>query len=198
MAPISSTESPLTPALQQQLLQLARRAISQGCQQETLRPPPTDALEPPLRVPTAGFVTLTQQGQLRGCMGSLEARRPLAEEIVEDACSAAFRDPRFPPLTGEELPRTRIEISLLSPLEAVAAECREALLAQLRPGVDGLLIESGGNQATFLPQVWEQLPEGDRFLDHLLRKAGLNPARWPEPMNAYRYQVHHFSEPAPG
>ncbi|WP_426414872.1 AmmeMemoRadiSam system protein A [Aestuariirhabdus sp. LZHN29] len=195
MPPMPCTDIELPADEQHRLLLLARQAIAErwldggDCKD---KPSTEPAL---LQRPAAAFVTLTQNGRLRGCMGTMDAQRALAQEVIEDARSAAFRDLRFPPLTEAELDTIRIEISILSPMQPIAAANREQLLKALRPGVDGVLIESGNQHATFLPQVWEQLPDGDDFLDHLLRKAGLDTQRWADDMTAYCYQVQHFSEP---
>ncbi|MCL6417580.1 AmmeMemoRadiSam system protein A [Aestuariirhabdus sp. Z084] len=205
---MSCTDHPLSIGHQRHLLALARYAIEQECYRhdpdpsdDTLNPrrspapsPLPDAEANRLQQPAAGFVTLMLNGKLRGCMGSLEARRSLKDEVIANACSAAFRDPRFPALRLRELANLEIEISILSPLEPLEANSREQLLDTLRPHIDGLLIESGPYHATFLPQVWQQLPEGQAFLQQLLRKAGLNPNHWPADIKASRYQVSHFSE----
>ena len=121
----------------------------------------------------ATFVTLTRQGKLRGCIGSLEAVRSLAEDVAENACGAAFRDPRFSALTAAEWPECRTEVSLLSAPKRLRFADDEELLVQLRPGVDGVILEFCGRRSTFLPQVWETLPDKRRFVSELRRKAGL-------------------------
>jgi AmmeMemoRadiSam system protein A len=121
----------------------------------------------------ASFVTLTQNGKLRGCIGSLEARRPLIEDIIANAKSAAFRDPRFSKLPREELHVTDIEVSILTKPELLEYCDIEDLKAKIRPNIDGVILKLKSNQATFLPQVWEELPEFESFFGHLLNKAGL-------------------------
>jgi AmmeMemoRadiSam system protein A len=121
----------------------------------------------------ATFVTLTKDGALRGCIGSLEARRPLGADVAENALAAAFRDPRFAPMTPEEWPSVRVEVSLLSAPKPVRFADEADLLSQIRVGEDGLILECDGRRATFLPQVWESLPEKPAFLRELVRKAGL-------------------------
>jgi AmmeMemoRadiSam system protein B/AmmeMemoRadiSam system protein A len=121
----------------------------------------------------ATFVTLTRDGQLRGCLGSLEARRPLGEDVAENALAAAFRDPRFEPVGAAEWPRLRVEVSLLSPPKALHFADEAELLAALVPGEDGVILEADGRRATFLPQVWETLADKRQFLRELVRKAGL-------------------------
>jgi AmmeMemoRadiSam system protein B/AmmeMemoRadiSam system protein A len=126
-----------------------------------------------LRQTGATFVTLTKEGRLRGCIGSLEARRPLAVDVAENAVAAALRDPRFPPLTAEEWPSVRVEVSLLSAPKPMRFADEADLLSQIRVGADGLILECDGRRATFLPQVWESLPEKTQYLRELVRKAGL-------------------------
>jgi MEMO1 family protein len=121
----------------------------------------------------ATFVTLTKDGGLRGCIGSLQAERPLASDVVENALGAAFRDPRFPALTSDEWPRCRVEVSLLSAPKRIEFADEKDLFAQLEPGVDGVIVECDGRRATFLPQVWETLPDKRAFMGELAKKAGL-------------------------
>lgn len=175
------------------LLRLARNAITSrfGLPQATT----TDC--PELHSPGAVFVTLTRNGQLRGCIGSLEAWRPLGEDVRENAIAAAFRDPRFKPLCAEELPATRIEVSLLRPPEAVTFNSEVDALAQLRPNIDGLILSAGQHRATFLPQVWEQLPEPSAFLARLKEKAGLSANYWGPEVRLERYAVTKWKEATP-
>ena len=140
----------------------------------------------------ATFVTLKKDGELRGCIGSLEARRPLVEDVVDNARAAAFRDPRFPPLEPLELFEIDIEISVLSPREVLPVRTEAEALSQLRPGIDGVVLEYGGNKATFLPQVWEGLPEPVIFLSELRRKAQLPPRFWHPEMRISRYTVEKY------
>jgi len=140
-------------------------------------------------------VTLTLGGELRGCIGSLEAYQPLADDVTSNARSAAFRDPRFPPLTAAEFRRVHIEVSVLSAPQPMAVTSEADALAQLRPGVDGVILAAAGRRATFLPQVWEQLPEPATFLAHLKRKAGLPAGYWGDDVQVWRYGVTAFEEP---
>jgi AmmeMemoRadiSam system protein A len=147
-----------------------------------------------LERPGAAFVTLTQGGELRGCIGSLEAWRPLRADVQANALAAAFDDPRFPPLRADELDRTRIEVSVLSAPEPLEFADRADLLARLRPGVDGLILHTRGHRGTFLPQVWEQLPTPELFLAHLVRKAHLPAGYWSDDVRIDRYTVTAFEE----
>lgn len=150
-----------------------------------------------LAEPGAAFVTLTLDGRLRGCVGSIHPRRSLRDDIVANARAAAFGDSRFRPLAASELPAVRIEVSLLSALEPLPARSREDLLAALRPGADGLVLGWRGHRGTFLPQVWEQLPDREDFVDHLLHKAGLPVFFWEPDMVAHRFGVTSWTEPRP-
>jgi AmmeMemoRadiSam system protein A len=149
-----------------------------------------------LRELGACFVTLTQRGQLRGCIGTLEARRTLLADVKANALAAAFSDPRFSPLAAAELDRTEIEISLLSPMQAMRFDNEAHALDQLQPGIDGVVLEFGRYRSTFLPQVWEQLPSTTEFMAHLKHKAGLPPDFWAEGVRLQRYTVSKWKEAA--
>ncbi len=150
---------------------------------------------PFLRQPGATFVTLTQDGRLRGCIGSLTVHRNLVDDVRANACAAAFQDPRFKPLRFEELGAVRVEVSLLSAMQPMAVRDEADALSQLRPGVDGVVLECGRHRGTFLPQVWENLPEPRTFLRELKRKAGLAPDFWDESIRLSRYTVAKWAEP---
>jgi AmmeMemoRadiSam system protein B/AmmeMemoRadiSam system protein A len=147
-----------------------------------------------LRQPAATFVTLMRNNELRGCIGSLEAKRALREDVHENALGAAFRDPRFKPLTAGEWTDTWVEVSLLSALEPIAIASEPAVLQSLRPGIDGLVLEFGRHRSTFLPQVWEQLATPELFLMNLKRKAGLPPDFWEPDVRLSRYTVAKWRE----
>lgn len=172
------------------LLQLARAAISTALGR-TLEAAEDAAW---LQEPSACFVTLTQHGQLRGCIGSLEAHRSLLADVKANASAAALHDSRFAPLTLNELALTDIEVSLLSPIQAMQFDSEADALAQLRPGVDGVVFEFESYRSTFLPQVWEQLPTATEFMAHLKHKAGLSPSFWAEGVRLYRYTVRKWHE----
>jgi AmmeMemoRadiSam system protein A len=142
-----------------------------------------------LKTPGATFVTLEKQGRLRGCIGSLQAHQPLVQDLAQNAYRAGFKDPRFPPITAEELPDITSSISILSPPSQMLFQDEQDLLAQLVSGVDGLILQDGNRRATFLPQVWEQLPDPKQFLGHLKRKAGLAEDHWSPTLTAHRYHV---------
>lgn len=154
-------------------------------------PPAVDTKSFPddLTEPGATFVTIEKDGKLRGCIGSLQAHRPLIEDLVQNAFRAAFKDPRFPPVNQEEASRISWSISLLSAPEQMLIRDEGDLLSQLVPGVDGLIIVDGSKRATFLPQVWEQLPEPVRFLAQLKRKAGMASDHWSNTFEAHRYRA---------
>ncbi len=172
------------------LLKLARSEIASRLGQAVTAPAQAGWLQEP----GASFVTLTRQGELRGCIGTLEAHRPLGIDVRENAVAAAFRDPRFMPLSRAEFAAVRVEVSLLSPAEPLEARDESAALAALRPGVDGVVFEYGHYRSTFLPQVWEQLPEPAAFLAHLKRKAGLPADFWAEQVRLSRYTVSKWKE----
>ena len=187
-------ESNLTEQQQKELLRLARQTIARGCQNS--QPPEVNLPNPPAAFLQQGacFVTLHKHDDLRGCIGSIEAHRPLLDDIIYNAFASAFRDHRFAPVQEQELNDLHIGISILTPKQRMAVKTEAELLANLRPGVDGLLIDSVRYHATFLPQVWEQLPEPTRFLAHLKQKAGMPADVWPEDMVCYKYQCIHFQE----
>ncbi len=167
-----------------QLLRIARCAIE--------RTEIPEASAPELMEERATFVTLEIDGRLRGCIGMLEACRPLAEDVAENAFAAAFRDPRFPPVSPAELDDLEISISVLSPPEEMVFSSEEALLEQIRPGVDGLILQDGFRKGTFLPSVWEQLPEKASFFEHLKLKAGLAPGHWSDTLRVFRYTAEYI------
>jgi uncharacterized protein len=172
------------------LISIARSAIGVRLGLAGDPPPGHEALA----APGATFVTLFWCEELRGCIGSLRASRPLGEDVRENALNAAFRDPRFPPLTQGEFEATAVEVSLLSPSVSVRFATEEELLARLRPGVDGLALEHGFHRATFLPQVWATLPEPRLFVAELKRKAGLPADFWSPRLNVGLYQVAKWKE----
>ena len=142
----------------------------------------------------ACFVTLTQHEQLRGCIGTLEAHRSLLEDVKSNAKAAAFKDPRFSPLGSEDLDKTEIEISLLSPMQALNFSDEQEALSQIQPGSDGIVFEYGHYRSTFLPQVWQQLPDTSSFMAHLKQKAGLSTDFWAEQVKLSRYTVSKWKE----
>jgi len=174
------------------LVSLARLAIADALGQ------PLDEFAAPqddwLQERGACFVTLNMHGKLRGCIGSLEAYRPLFEDVHANALAAALHDPRFPPLTTYELAKVDIEVSLLSPMRKLDVHNEEEMLAGIRPGEDGVVFQYENRKATFLPQVWEQLPDVYQFLAHLRTKAGLSPGFWHPDVLIYVYTVEKFSE----
>jgi len=150
--------------------------------------------EPWLREIGATFITLRERGELRGCVGSVRAYRPLLDDVRSNALAAAFSDSRFPPVQAREYSGISMEVSLLSPCEACEFGCEEEALAQLRPGIDGIIFEVGERRSTFLPQVWEQLPDPRDFLNHLKHKAGLPPSFWDPGVKLWRYSVTKWAE----
>lgn len=172
------------------LLKLARGAIAVELGGNDMAKISHAALEQP----GATFVTLTQQGQLRGCIGSLEAHRPLVQDVRENAVAAAFHDPRFRPLAVEEFEFTSVEVSLLTQAQPMSFRDEDELLGQLRPVVDGIIFQYGRHRSTFLPQVWESLPEPRQFMRQLKCKAGLPADFWADEVNVLRYTVSKWEE----
>ena len=172
------------------LLAIARAAISESFGIETK----LDEGPRCLQTEAACFITLKLNGHLRGCIGSLHAHRPLLEDIRENSRAAAFRDPRFPPLSVEELANLEIEISLLSDAVAMEFTDEASALAQLRPGIDGIIFSYKHYRSTFLPQVWEQLPNTGEFVAHLKQKAGLPRDFWSPEVKLQRYTVTKYRE----
>jgi len=146
-----------------------------------------------LREPGASFVTLKLDGELRGCIGTIEPHRALGDDVAHNGYAAAYRDPRFDPVETRERARLHVEVSVLSPREPLVANSEGEALAALRPGVDGLVLQYGGLGATFLPQVWESLPQPAEFLDHLRRKAGLPAGFWHPDLKLSRYTVEKYA-----
>lgn len=173
------------------LLPIARAAISKAFNQPTATVVEDEHW---LQEKGASFVTLTQHSQLRGCIGTLEPHRSLLLDVKANAYAAAFRDPRFAPLAEAELSYTEIEISLLSAMQPLQFSGEHDALAQLQPGIDGVTFEFNRYRSTFLPQVWEQLPDAATFMAHLKHKAGLHPEFWDEKVRLYRYTVNKWKE----
>jgi AmmeMemoRadiSam system protein A len=185
----------LTPEERDILLQLARQGVEAAACGLELEPLDLQALPPALVQPGAAFVTLTRLGQLRGCVGTLEASQPLAVCVREHGVAAALHDYRFPPVRPEELAEIEIEVSRLTLPRELPYECPEDLLAGLKPGVDGVILRDGMRRATFLPQVWEKLPEPALFLSHLCEKMGADPFLWQRRrLQVSVYQVEMFHE----
>ncbi len=176
------------------LLQQARQALSHAIRHGSAPPVDHQNLPPALLEERATFVTLQASGRLRGCIGRLEAERPLIDDVNENAVAAGLADPRFPPVSMDELHDITISISILTPPEPLTVKDEANLLAVLRPGVDGLILEEGMRRATFLPSVWEELPSPAEFVTHLKRKAGWAPDYWSDRIKVSRYQAVHLSE----
>ncbi|HEX2989060.1 MAG TPA: AmmeMemoRadiSam system protein A [Anaerolineales bacterium] len=180
---------------QQALLRLAREALERGVRGETLPPLDASSLAPSLQEAGATFITLTRDGDLRGCIGTLEPYQPLAEDVREHAVAAALEDPRFPPVSERELSRIQIEVSRLT--RPVPLEYRDAddLLSKLRPHVDGVILRDGPRRSTFLPQVWEKISDPAEFLENLCYKMGADPHLWRKKhLEVLVYQVEEFHE----
>ena len=170
------------------LLAIARASIERGGEA-----PPVIAWDAAwLREPGASFVTLRLDEELRGCIGTIDAHRALGDDVAWNARAAAYRDPRFPPVSTAERERLHVEVSVLSAREPLAAHSESDALAKLRPGIDGIALEYGTMSATFLPQVWDSLPDPYEFLEHLRRKAGLPARFWHPDVRLSRYTVEKY------
>lgn len=192
---LHSPQSLLSPDEGVILLRIARQAMEAAVRRQALPPLELETLSPRLRQPGASFVTLTLKGQLRGCIGALEPHQPLALDVREHAVAAALQDYRFPPVQPEELPHIRVEVSVLTLPQELDYETPEELLQALRAGIDGVTLYDGWRRATFLPQVWEKLPNKETFLSHLCEKMGADPDLWRrKKLRVQTYQVQEFHE----
>jgi AmmeMemoRadiSam system protein A len=182
----------LDPQQRFELLALARASIEAALPRGELVPSSLEPLDPGLNRPGSSFVTLRVGEVLRGCCGTIEATRPLYVDVWNNAWASAFADPRFPALTPDEWADTGIEISVLSEPEPCDVRSEQELLEVLRPGVDGVILQAGVRRSTFLPAVWEQLPDARQFIRHLKLKAGWPADFWPPDMRVWRYVTESF------
>lgn len=184
----------MTPENQKTLLQIAKESIAHGLAQACPLQVDLKTLPQELCETRATFVTLFLNKNLRGCIGTLTAYQPLAQDVAKYAFAAAFRDPRFPPVIEKEKSELKIKISVLNPSEPLIFYSEDDLLNQLRPGIDGVVLECGQHRGTFLPSVWEDVSDKKKFLMHLKIKAGLAPDFWSDQMKAWRYTTETFGE----
>lgn len=182
----------LTTEDQKICLQVANESIKHGLQKGSALQVITGDYSSDLQQNLASFVTLHKNGILRGCIGALEAHQPLINDVAEHAYSAAFQDPRFPALQDNEYEKLEIDVSVLGKPEKMEFENEEDLIQQIRPNIDGLIIEHGYSRGTFLPSVWEQLPNKKDFLNHLKLKAGLSENWWDDAVKISRYETFSF------
>ena len=196
---MNTASATLTVAEREPLLGLAREAIVEFVLSGTQPNVDESKLTPALREPRSCFVTLTRHGELRGCIGNIQPREPLFRAVMNNACGAAFRDARFSPVKGSEIPDLEIEISVLTEPTPLIFASPQELLHQLRPGVDGVVLKAEGQTATFLPQVWEKIPDAATFMDELAQKAMLPKSAWRSPdAVVLTYQVESFEDARPG
>jgi AmmeMemoRadiSam system protein A len=182
----------LDPGDRRRLIEAARESIARGYGKAHPELLPAGAWSAGLCESRATFTTLTLGGELRGCRGAIEPQRPLVEDVWANAWASAYDDPRFPPVSADEIPRLGISISVLTPLEALTVTSEAELIDALEPGVDGLVLSHGAARATFLPAVWRQLPDARDFVAQLKHKAGWPAAFWPRDLRAYRYRTETF------
>jgi AmmeMemoRadiSam system protein A len=190
----TDTDKALAPAQRATLLSVARQSIEYGLAHGQPLAVSVSEYHRDLKAIRASFVTLQLRGELRGCIGHLQAVQPLVADVAENAYSAAFRDPRFPPLSKGEWSQVKVHISVLSEPQPLHFEDEADLLQQLTPGVDGLILSDGPNRGTFLPSVWESLPDPKDFLTHLKIKAGLASNHWSDQVQVERYYTESFGD----
>jgi AmmeMemoRadiSam system protein A len=176
----------------QQLHEIAKNSTLQGLTTGQVLAIELNNYDEDLQTRRATFVTFHKHGQLRGCIGTLRPLRPLAEDVSHNAFAAAFSDHRFPPVTAEEIEHLDIHISILATPEEISFTSEDDLVSQLRPGVDGLIMEEGNHRGTFLPSVWESLTDKHEFLNHLKQKSGLPSNYWSDTIRVHRYTVEEF------
>jgi len=193
-SPPPPLESSLDPSARQRLLEIARQSIRQGLEQGHALQLIAEREMSALQAKRASFVTLERQGRLRGCIGHLQAVTALACDVAENAYAAAFRDPRFAPLSTQEFDDLEVHISVLTPSQPLTFSSEAELLAIIEPGIDGLILSEGSRRGTFLPSVWEQLPNREDFLRHLKQKAGLPPDHWSPHIQVARYRTESFGD----
>ena len=191
-------ESSLSNDEKKTLLLLARQALTAAVNGEVLEPLNLDAMPQRLRMPGASFVTLTRDGFLRGCIGTLKKQLPLADDVRQHAVAAALSDYRFPTVKPEEVDEIEIEVSVLTTPQPLEYKHPDELPELLRPGIDGVIVTHGNNRGTFLPQVWEKVPDAETFLDMLCEKAFLPQDAWRQGhLEFLTYQVESFHEKPP-
>ena len=193
MLSIKKSKGQLSPEYREVLLGVASKSIENGL--ATGKSATINAADYPkqLQQKRACFITLKLNDALRGCIGHLEAIQPLVADVAENAYSAAFRDPRFPPIEIKEIEDLAIHISVLTPAKPIVFTSETNLIEIIRPGIDGLILEEGLNRGTFLPSVWDALPEPRDFLNHLKQKAGLPMDYWSDAIKIFRYETESFS-----
>lgn len=178
------------------ILETARTSIEFGFNHGKVFDPDMDRFHPELQKQAATFVTLEIKGALRGCIGSLIAHRPLITDIANNAHQAAFGDRRFQPLDKDEFSELGLHVSILSDLEPMTFQSEEDLISQIEPQLDGLLLKDAGQKGTFLPSVWEKIPDKKDFFRHLKRKAGFHEDHWSPTVECFRYRVELVENPS--
>jgi len=191
------TEPLVSAAHQRVLLDVAARAIRDTLTTGRIHGPDVRGFSPALHEPGATFVTLERDADLLGCIGTLEATRPLVVDVAHNAVAAAFADPRVPPVTADDYVHMSIKISVLSAPERIDADSYAELTATVRPHVDGIVLEAGRARSTLLPAVWPKVRDVHEFLDVVWRKAGLTPGTWPRGTRVSRYTTEEFCDPGP-
>jgi AmmeMemoRadiSam system protein A len=195
---MSHKEEKLGPAASLAVVRVARKSLEKFVRHDVIYHPDLAVLPSILSDPGASFVTITNHGKLRGCIGNTEATYPLAQDVARNAISAATRDYRFPAVMAQELPEIRLEVTILTPLKMLTYHNYDDLLTKIRPGIDGVILSSGDKRGLLLPQVWDRIPEPDRFLEMIALKAGM-PKRElgddPPSVTVQTFEAHHYAEP---
>ena len=191
------TNTLLGDANRRVLLDVATDVIGDAVTRRDPRMPDPSDFDAPLQEPRASFVTLERGDQLLGCIGTLMAAEPLVVDVARHALAAAFADPRLPPVTRDDFAEMSVKVSVLTTPEPVRAASFDELVAAVRPGVDGLLVEARRHRATLLPSVWDHVADTDQFLGVLWQKAGLARGAWPAGVAVSRYTTEEFGDPGP-
>ena len=194
---MTGTISSLDPSAAMVLVQIARKSLELFVREEVILHPDLSELPHDLVEPGSSFVTITNHGKLRGCIGSTDSRYPLAEDVARNAISAASRDHRFPSISAGELPDVRLEVTILTKPIPLLYQDYEELAGKLLPGTHGVILISGSRKGLLLPQVWDRLPDVDRFLEMITLKAGIPKQDLkdsPPTVNALTFEAHHYCE----
>ncbi len=197
MSRLDTVVEPAAEEIGALLLETAAAVIGAALETGRAGVPDHRSFRAEVRAPGASFVTLERDGALLGCIGTIEPARPLIADVAHNALAAAFADPRLPSITGDDYENMSIKVSVLSRREPVGAAGYDDLVAMLRPGVDGVVVETGRHRSTLLPSVWQKVSGAHEFVEIVWRKAGLVPGRWPAGTCASRYTATEFHDPGP-
>jgi AmmeMemoRadiSam system protein A len=194
---LDATDMPLGEEHRQELLRISAATVQRAAAGKPFPKVTVGSFAAALQRPGASFVTLTKNGRLRGCLGSLKAYRPLVVDVAERGYASTIKDPRFKPVTAAELPGMQMEVAVLTAAKPMRFASETELVNQLRPGIDGLIVRDQGKGATFLPKVWDQISAPILFLNRLKQKAGLETGHWSDSFQAWRYETVRFAATLP-